>query len=150
VETYPVDVDPKEIVRWLMDEERQGASDLLVTVTRTYWRRALGPQDDSRLGDAERDDLGESTEVGLVEVRPRHQPSLWTLRIRVPDDIGPALPEDEPVPDGEEEIDLATFDADFIKADRGLAEASAEVESAGAKGSLTRVLEAMREDRHNT
>jgi hypothetical protein len=148
VETYAVDVDPKQIVRWLMNEERQRGSDLLVTVTRTYWRRALGPQDDSRLGDAERDDLGESAEVGLVEVRPRHQPSLWTLRIRVADDIGPALPEDEPVPDGEEEIDLATFYADFIKADRGLAEVSAEAESAGAKGSLTRVLEAMRENRH--
>jgi len=150
METYPVDVDPKQIVRWLMNEERQRDADLLVTVTRTYWRRTLRPQDDSRLGDAERDDLGESAEVGFVEVRPRHQPSLWTLRIRVADDIGPTLPEDEPVPDGEEEIDLATFYADFIKADRGLAEVSAEAESAGAKGSLTRVLEAMRENRYNT
>jgi len=150
VEAYPLDIDPNQIVRWLMNEERQRASDLLVRVTRSYWRRDLGPQDDSKLGDAEREDLGESAEVGLVEVRPRHHPSLWTLRIRVADDIGPALPEDESVPDSEEEIDLATFYADFIKADRGLAEASAEAESAGAKGSLTRVLEAMREDRHDT
>jgi hypothetical protein len=87
-------------------------------------------------------------EVGLVEVTPRHRPSLWTLRIRAADDIGPGLPDDEPVPAGEEEIDLPTFYEEFIKTDRGLAEVSAEVESPAAKGSLTRVLDAMRQDRH--
>jgi hypothetical protein len=148
VETYPVDVAAEQIVRWLMDEEQLHAFDLLVTVTRAYWRRALEPREDSRLGDAEHEDLGESAEIGLLEVMPRHKPSLWTLRVRVADDIGPGLPADEPVPEGEEEIDLETFYEDFIKADRGLAEVSAEAESAGAKGSLTRVIEAIREDRH--
>jgi hypothetical protein len=148
VETYPVDVAAKQIVRWLMDEERRHAFDLLVRTTRSYQRSDLGPQEDSRLGDAEREDLVESVEIGVLEVMPRHKPSLWTLSVRVGADIGPGLPEDEPVPDGAEEIDLETFYHEFIKADRGLAEVSAAVESAGAKGSLTRVLEAIREDRH--
>ncbi len=131
-----------------MEEERLHAFELLVKATRAYRRRELSPSEDSRLGDAEREDLGENVEVGLVEVMPRHKPSLWTLRIQVADDIGPGLPEGESVPSGEEDIDLATFYEDFIKADRGLAEVSAEVESGGAKGALTRVLEAIREDRH--
>jgi hypothetical protein len=148
VEAYPVDLEAEQIVRWLLDEERLHAFDLLVRATRSYQRSALEPDEDGRLGDAEREDLGESSEVGVVEVVPRHRPSLWTLRIRVSDDIGPGLPEDEPVPAGEEEIDLPTFYEEFVKAGRGLAEVSAQVESPAAKGSLTRVLEAMREDRH--
>jgi hypothetical protein len=148
VETYPVDVDAEQVVLWLLDEERLHAFDLLVRTTRSYQRSALAESEDSRLGDTEREDLGENAEVGLVEVRPRRRPSLWALRIRVVDDIGPALPDDEPVPAGEEEIDLPTFYDEFIKADRGLSEVSAEVEGPGAEGSLTRVLDAMRKDRH--
>lgn len=148
METYPVDLAAEQIVHWLMDEERLEAHGLLVTATRAYSRADLSPGEDSRLGDAEREDLGQNAEIGLVEVMPRHKPSLWSLRIRVADDIGPGLPDEETAPEGEEEIDLATFYEDFIKRDRGLAEVSAEVESAAAKSSLTRVLDAMRQDRH--
>lgn len=148
METYPVDVDAEQVVLWLLDEQRLHAFDLLVRTTRSYQRSALGESEDSRLGDTEREDLGENFEVGLVEVMPRHKPSLWTVRIRVTDDIGPGLPDEEPVPPGEEEIDLPTFYDEFIKADRGLGEVSAEVEGPGAKGSLTHVLNAMRQNLH--
>ena len=148
MEIYAVDLEAEQVVHWLLDEKRLHAFDLLVRTTRSYERSALDAGEGGRFGDMEREDLGETLEVGLVEVRPRHRPSLWTLRIRAADDIGPGLPDDEPVPSGEEEIDLPTFYEEFIKADRGLAEVSAEVESASAKGSLTRVLDAMRQDRH--
>ena len=148
VESYSVDLAAQQIVRWLMDEERRHTFDLLVRTARSFQHRDLGPGDDSRLGDVEREDLSEKAEVGTMEVVPRHKPSLWTLRVRVVDEIGPTLPVDEPVPSGEEEIDLLAFYEEFIANDRGLAEVSAEVEGPAAKGSLTRVLEAMREDRH--
>ena len=148
MEPYPVDVEAKQIVRWLMDEARHPAFDLLVTATRSYQRSALGAGEDSRLGEAEREDLSEITEVGLLEVTPRKKPSGWTLRVRVEDDIGPGLPEEQPVPAGDEEIDLATFYEEFIAADRGLAEVSAEAEGTDAKASLVRVLDAILKDRH--
>ena len=148
MEPYPVDVEAKQIVRWLMDEARRPAFDLLVTATRAYHRSALGAGEDSRLGEAEREDLSEITEVGLLGVTPREKPSGWTLRVRVEDDIGPGLPEEEPVPAGDEEIDLATFYEEFIAADRGLAEVSAEAEGTDAKASLVRVLDAILKDRH--
>jgi hypothetical protein len=141
-------VEAKQIVRWLMDEARRPAFDLLVTATRSYQRSTLGAGEDSRLGEAEREDLSEITEVGLLEVTPREKPSGWTLRVRVEDDIGPGLPEEEPVPAGDEEIDLATFYEEFIAADRGLAEVSAEAEGTDAKASLVRVLDAILKDRH--
>ena len=92
--------------------------------------------------------MSEISEVGLLEVMPRQKPHIWTLRVRVEDDIGPRLPEDEPVPETEEELDLPTFYEEFIKADRGLAEVSVEVDSPAAKASFNRVLEAILTDRH--
>jgi hypothetical protein len=79
---------------------------------------------------------------------PRQKPHIWTLRVRVEDDIGPRLPEDEPVPEAEEELDLPTFYEEFIKGDRGIAEVSVDVDSPAAKASFNRVLEAMMTDRH--
>ncbi len=148
MEPFPVDVEAKQIVRWLMEEVRRPACDLLIAATRSYRRNALGTREDSRFGDAERDDLSEMTEVGFVEVMPRQKPGGWTLRIRVEDDIGPGLPEDEPVPTGDEEIDLATFYEEFIAGDRGLAEVSADVVGADAEVGLSLLLDAILKDRH--
>jgi hypothetical protein len=92
--------------------------------------------------------VSEISEVGLLEVMPRQKPHIWTLRVRVEDDIGPRMPEDEPVPETEEELDLPTFYEEFIKAGRGLAEVTVEVDSPAAKASFNRVLEAILTDRH--
>lgn len=148
MEPYSVDVEARQIVRWLMDEQRGPAFNLLISATRSYQRKALGAGEDSRLGDTEREDLGEMTEVGLLEVTPRQRPGDWTLRVRVEDDIGPGLPEDEPVPEGEEGIDVATFYEEFVAADRGLAEVSAEAAGGDAKTSLRLFLDAILTDRH--
>ena len=84
--------------------------------------------------------MSETCEVGILEVRPRQEPHRWVLRIRVEDDIGPRVSEDEPVAEEEEEIDLGAFYEEFIKTNRGIAEATAEVDSAAAKASISRVL----------
>lgn len=148
METYPVDIAPEQVVRWLMVEGRLHAFDLLVSATRSFQPGELTGEASRRLGDEEREEVSEISEVGLLEVMPRQKPHIWTLRVRVEDDIGPRLPEDEPVPETEEELDLPTFYEEFIKADRGLAEVSVEVESPAAKASFNRVLEAMLTDRH--
>jgi hypothetical protein len=79
---------------------------------------------------------------------PRQKSHIWTLRVRIEDDVGPRLPEEESVPETEEELDLPTFYEEFIKAERGLAEVSVEVDSPAAKASFNRVLEAILTDRH--
>lgn len=148
VETYPVDIAPEQVVRWLMDEDRVHAFDLLVTATRSYQLGEMSGGRSARIDEEMRDEVSELAEVGLLEVMPRQKPHLWTLRVRVEDDLGPRLPEDEPVPDTDEEIDLPTFYEEFIKADRGLAEVSVEAESPAAKAQATRVLDAILTDRH--
>jgi hypothetical protein len=52
------------------------------------------------------------------------------------------------VAEEEEEIDLGAFYEEFIKTNRGTAEATAEVDSAAAKASISRVLGAMLKDIH--
>ena len=85
---------------------RQGLR-LLLNATRSYERAELTPGEEGRLGEAESEELSEVNEVGLLEVNPRKQPGRWNLRVRVVDDIGPRMPDDEPVPSEDEEIDLA-------------------------------------------
>jgi len=93
VEPYPVDVDAKQLVQWLLDEERLRAFDLLVSVTRSYQREELEAREQATLGEAESEDLSAISEVGLLEVTPRQQPtSRWILRVRVEDDIAPVCP----------------------------------------------------------
>jgi hypothetical protein len=148
VESVTVDIDAKQIVGWLLQEERIEPFDLLVSATRSYQRQEFSPEEEEELGDEESEDLSEINEVGLIEVMPRKGPGRWTLRIRVIDDIGPRMPEDEPIPTEDEEIDLATFDNEFIRADRGFVEVSAEAKDRAASADLFRVLEAIVTDRH--
>jgi hypothetical protein len=137
-ETYPLDIAAEQIVSWLTSEERLHGLDLLVSASRAYWAGDVKGGKARWLSDSDREDVSDIVEVGLLEVSPKKAPHRWTLRVRVEDDIGPRLPEDEPVPEAAEEIDLATFHAEFIRADRGLAEVSVEVESPAAKADFTR------------
>ncbi len=148
VEQVPVDLEAKQIVRWLVEEQRAGAFDLLVTATRSYERTELSASEAGSIGEAEREEISEINEVGLLEVLPRKGPSRFALRVRVVDDIGPRMPDDEPVPAEDEEIDLETFNEEFIAADRGLVEVSAEAHDRAGRAELARLINAIMTNRH--
>jgi hypothetical protein len=148
MESIAIDLAPEQIVRWLLDEDRRDVLDLLINATRSYRTGELSNEERASLDDGEEEGLSETREVGILEVRPRHDPHRWVLRIRVEDDIGPRIPEDESVSEGEEEIDLSAFYEEFIKGNRGTAEATAEVDSAADKASIDRLLGAMIRDIH--
>lgn len=148
MESIAIDLAPEQIVHWLLDEDRRDAFDLLINATRSYRVGALSEEERTSLDDTEGGEIGEISEVGHLEVRPRREPHRWVLRVRVEDDIGPRLPEDEPVPQNEEDIDLATFFEEFIASNRGIADVSAEVEGPAAKASLNHILREMTMDWH--
>jgi hypothetical protein len=58
------------------------------------------------------------------------------------------MPDDEPVPADSEEIDLATFNEEFVAADRGYTEVSADARDRAARAELTRLVKAILTDRH--
>ncbi len=70
VETYPVDIAPEQVVRWLMAEGRLHAFDLLVSATRSFAPGELTGGESGTLGE----EVSEISEVGLSEVMPGRSP----------------------------------------------------------------------------
>jgi hypothetical protein len=147
METYPVDLEASQIVRWLIEEQRRGTLQLNVMATRSYVVEALEKADLDQIGE-EGEDLSDILAIGMLEVSPPAAKDGWVLRIRVEDRIGPRLPEDEDAPEGEEELDLQTFEADFIVPESAIAEVSLEAEDAQAKARFTRLFNHMLRNEH--
>ena len=133
METYPIDIDAAQIVRWLIDERRSGASHLNVFATRSYVVEALSESERQRLDTGEGGDLHDILAVGILEVHPPADRGGWVLHVRVEDRIGPRLPEDEDAPEDEEEIDLETFEAEFIRPQRGTVDVTLDAEDPAAR-----------------
>ena len=115
--------------------------------TRSYVVEALEKADLYQIGE-EGEDLSDILAIGMLEVSPPAAKDGWVLRIRVEDRIGPRLPEDEDAPEGEEELDLQTFEADFIVPEFAIAEVSLEAEDAQAKARFTRLFNHMLRNEH--
>jgi hypothetical protein len=147
METYSVDLEASQIVRWLIEEQRRGTLQLNVTATRTYVVEALEKADLDQIGE-EGEDLNDILAIGTLEVGPPAGKNGWVLRVRIEDRIGPRLSDDEDAPEGGEELDLQTFEADFIVPQRGAAEVLLEAEDAQAKARFTRVFNHMLRNEH--
>lgn len=146
--TYPLDIDAGQLVHWLLDAERRHEEGLSVRASREYVFRPVGRSARQRIGDEEAEDLSEVTAVGLLEVTPPPDHDGWVIRVRIEDELGGRVPDDESVQPGEEAIDIEAFEADFVKPDRGTVDISAEVDSGGALRRLNRLVAKVREDRH--
>ncbi len=149
METYPIDLDASQIVRWIIEEQRRGTLQLTVTATRSYVVEPFERADLNQIGE-DVADLNDILAIGTLEVHPHNGKNGWVLRIRVEDRFGPRLPEDEDAPDGEEDIDLQTFEADFIAPERGEAEVLLEAENAQAKASFTKLFNHMLRNEHRS
>jgi hypothetical protein len=147
MESFSLDIEPQQVVRWLQEEQRAGRLPVQVRATRDYAAQAIDPPIEDIGGDAT-DPLGEVTAIGVLEVRPLVPAEGWLLLVRVEDDAGARLPEDEPVPDGEEEIDLETFNAEFIAPERGTASVSLEVENDTSTSRFEPLLRSMLQNLH--
>ncbi len=80
METYPVDLEASQIVRWLIDEERRGTLQLRVTATRSYAVEALEKADLDQIG--EEVEVNDILAIGTLEVRLPSRKIGWVLRIR--------------------------------------------------------------------
>lgn len=148
MDTYPLDIAAKQIVRWLMDEERGGNRELQISASRTYLCEEIPTPQERGLGDEEREDLTEVTTVGILEVAPPHKAEGWLLRVRIEDAIGQRLPDDISASDEPEEIDLEKFWETFIVPQHGTAFVAVDTETVEAWASFQRMLDEMRANRH--
>jgi len=148
METYPVDVDPEQVVRWLRAERQAATAALRVTARRATEVREIPVQRETHLGDEEREDLSEVATVATLEIAPAHAAEGWLLTVVVEDEAGPRLPDRGAAEEGEQAIDLDTFDKEFIRPGRGTASVIAQVESPAAETHLARLIDMIEANRH--
>jgi hypothetical protein len=145
--SYPVDIEPEQVVRWIMAECRAASSPFRAAARRATEVRELPTETRYRLGDEEREDLSEVATLATLEVEPVHAGEGWRLTVVLEDEAGPAVAEDG-VAEDEEDIELSTFYDEYIRSGRGTASVTAEVEDAAAEARLSRLLRQIETDRH--
>jgi len=146
METYPVDIDPGQLVRWVMAENEDRSATFRITVARRSEVREIPIRRETHLGDDEREDLREIATVATLEIAPVHASDGWLLSVVVEDEVGPRV--SDAGDEAEQKIDLGTFHNEFIRPGRGSANVVAEVENPATNARLTRLLGAIEMDRH--
>jgi hypothetical protein len=141
MESYAVDIDPGQVVRWIKAEHERSLSKFRITATRSREGREISIRPEVHLGDEEREDLNEIATIATLEIAPAHAADGWLLRIVVEDEIGPRISEGETASAAEQQIDLGTFYHEFIRPGRGNANITGEVEGPEARARLTYLLE---------
>ena len=148
METYPLDISAEQIIKWLIDEEREGRHGLQISASRTFLREDISDPSGSGLGEEEREDLTEVIEVGSVEVWPQQKASGWLLRLRIEDALTQRLPEDASSSEQAEEIDLTAFEQEFISKGQGTAFVAVDAETPEAWSSFQALLHEMQTNSH--
>jgi len=150
MESYPVDidVDPEQVVRWLLVERQRGGSDLDISAWRFNQERPVEPQLEDRFGDEEREDLRDEVTTAQLVIAPAHAGEGWRIVVSVEVELEPIMPGEDSAEAEREPIDLDTFYLDFIRSGRGTASVTAEAESTGAEAHLDQLLHAIETNAH--
>lgn len=148
MEPFPVDADPKQIVRWLIAEHRVSPSSLKIAARRSTEVRQIPARAELHLGDEEREDLNEVATVATLEITPAHPSDGWQMTITVEDEIGPRGPGRGSNVADDEQIDLETFNSLFIRPERGTATVVAQADDAAAEVRLSSLLASIETNRH--
>ena len=146
MESYPVDADPEQVVRWLMAEQAAGSLSLRLSARRLAEVQQIPLRGELHLGDEEREDLSEVAMIGMLEIAPLHASDGWRLTVAVEDESGPRVV-DASSP-GEHSIDLTAFYREFLRPGRGTASLTAEVDGPEGEVHLTRLLNAIETNSH--
>jgi len=148
MDSYPLDIDPGQVVRWVKVECQATPSSLRVTARRSREVHEIPLRQEAHLGDQEREELSEIDTVATLEIAPMHASEGWRLIVVVEDEAGPRLSGGGATGGTEQQIDLGTFDKEFIRPGRGIANVIAEVADESAREHVSRLITAIETNRH--
>lgn len=148
MQTFPVDIDAEQIVRWIMAEQSAAPMSFRVSARRTMEARELPARRELHLGDEEREELSEIATVATLEIAPVRASDGWLLTVVVEDELGPRVSDRSTTTEAEQEIGLGAFYAEFIRPGRGTANVFAETESGAGEARVTQLLEKIETNRH--
>jgi hypothetical protein len=146
--TYPIDIEPEQIVDWIMVETQEAPAEFKVSARQAIETRDLPTRKELRLGEVERDDLTEVATIGTLQIAPAHAVEGWLITVVVEDEFGPRILDEAEAAEEEREIDVAAFYDSFIRPRRGNTSAIAEVDGPAAEERLTSLLKDIEMDRH--
>jgi hypothetical protein len=148
MQSYPIDIDAQQVVRWIMAERRAAPSKYRINVSRAFDTGKLPERKELRLGDEERENLSETAIVATLEITAAHPSDGWLLTVVVEDEIGPTVPDESERVEDEQEIGIDVFNEEFIRPGRGNVSVFAEVEGPTSKARLTRIINNIEKDQH--
>jgi len=146
--TYPLEIDPGQVVRWIIEEHRAAPSRFRIVARRGFEVRDIPARREVHLGDEEREDLSEVETIATLEIAPAHASEGWLLTVEVEDEAGPRLPEKGPLVEREGQIDLGTFCDEFIRVGRGIANVVAVVDDDAAETRLNSLVSSIEQNLH--
>ena len=146
--SYPVDVEPEQIVRWVMAECEATPTAFRITARQTVETREIPERRELHLGDEEREDLSEVAVDATLEIGPERSEDDWLLRIVVEDELGPRLGYRQTAAPSEQEIDIGSFYQQFMRRGRGTATVVAEVADSTAEQRVRKLLDDITVNRH--
>ena len=150
MESYPVDVDPGQVVRWVMAEHRASPLTFRILARRISEPRDIPLQTEPGLGDEEREDLSEIATIATLEIAPVHAGDGWRLTVTVEDEMGPRMSDESPAVENGEEIDLDEFYKEYIRPGRGNATVVSEADDPEAGARITYLLNAIERDQRGS
>lgn len=150
METYPIEIEPVQLVDWIIAESRVSPSEFKIRASRSVETPELPARKELRLGGEEREDLSEIATVGTLEIASAQAAEGWTLIVVVEDEFGPRIFDDPESVAGEREIELAAFYDLFIRPRRGNASAMVTVDSPADRARVTRLTQDIEADRHGS
>lgn len=148
METYPVDIDPEQVARWVKAECEIAPSTFRISARRRREVQEIPVRANTHLGDEEREDLTEIATIATLEIAPVHASEGWRLSVVLEDELGPRVSNGGTGEEAEQQIDFGTFYKEFIRPGRGNATVIAEGENSVAKAHLTRLINAIETNRH--
>lgn len=148
MESFEVDVDPGQIVRWVVAEHKTAASQLRTIARRRTETREIPARREYHLDDEDREDLTEVATIGTLEIAPAHEHDGWLLTVTVEDDLGPRETSGGLATEAEQQIDLGTFYNEFVRPGRGTTTVVAEVAGPAARQNVGRLLASIERNQH--
>ncbi len=148
MESFPVDIDAEQIVRWIMAEQAAAPSAFKTTARLATEVREIPERREYHLGDEEREELSEVATIATLDIAPAHAGEGWQLTVTVEDEIGPRVSAEGTAPAAEQQIDIGTFYNAFIRPGRGTANVVAEVDGPSARANVARLIETIERNKH--
>jgi len=148
MESFAVDVDPGQVVRWVIAERNATPSSLKTLARRVTEVRDIAARSEYHLGDQEREDLSEVATIATLEIAPAHDRDGWLLTVTVEDESGPRTVGDSQEVAPEQQIDIGTFYKEFIQPGRGIANVVAQFEGPSARLNVIQLLETIERNQH--